>query len=410
MLTVRNCTLAIAAVAASLVTLGCQQSKQLSEMHDSTSDMNRNTKQMGQTTARMLDVTNDMGQRTGEMNGTLKLMKSKTDQLLDQTVGLKQGTTGFCLGSRHALTLQARGQNLAALTKEAIQPIDKIAQGGEYMMGFEYQFWGICGPSDDDNRDILMQLSAQEFMRSVQRFVNVGKPVAPLNLASTSDLFFGAKSDTNNMDANFNTIAVTLHIIDPLQKVIIARENARREQLAQPELPANLQPVSMYSMIKEALTEEKDVDSGKISEDQEPGYVKEILQQRQIAMRVLQARHNFLAAMFLGEVRDKTDLGGAVAIGIDIAIKLNIKWPFKLDGLHVEELRELNEFLEGAIGTRTFLKSIGEKIYTDPGVAVLIKNARPVTADDKNPNALKTTLSIERAKLKSQLETLQSLM
>lgn len=288
--------------------MGCSVKEKLDTMHDATTEMNHQTKHLGKAT----DELND-----------------KTWELYDDL--------------RQSDSLASRRASLQALNSADDAP-HRISEAAKYFMGFEYQIWSDLGKDTLKRREELAASAAREFMRDVQEFTHGVTAPSPLAI-------YDSKAHA------LNALSGAMHVLSHKQEVMLKQ-------------CTDLKPISMLSMIQEALVVKKEITSGeKKLEDMAP-YVPEILAYESVAVLVLQTRYNFLGAMALARISKIRD-------GIFEYGKARFwSWELDLSDKNVIEVREFTRYLTGAMKVHAFLLSVGVQPLLDPSLAMAFKNMK----------------------------------
>lgn len=346
----------------------CGQIRNLDEMHDATADMRDQTREMNR-------QMKDMGSDTKAMGSTTKDMASQTLVLQRLSRGLDEKTAELYDLAKQGAALKAREDELNSLLA-AQDPADKISRASKYFMSFEFQVWSKIGQDSLQRREELAAAGAREFMREVQGFIRPGQvSVDPFAVPHAGLLTKGFKGleaifggdvekikalgneDAVNREASLNALSVTLHILNRKQEELLA---------ADPKLAE----ISMFSMIKEALTAKASIDSGAKKAEDFPVYVREILVYEDVAKLLLRARQNFLGVMALARVSKVRE------DQLQVPLMMKGPWTMGLEDLNVVSVREVTRYIKGAIQTQEFLISIGETPVLHPILKLLWSNAQ----------------------------------
>ncbi len=328
----------------------CDVKKNIDEMHDSTVEMNRTTKEMNDTTSQMNNRTTDL--------------QSATNELYD---ALRQGDS-----------LAARRSALDNLLK-ATDPARKLSEAGKYFMSFEFQFWSDQGQDKGlGKREELATLAAREFFKDVQQFI----PNGEMDPKPFKGQIFA--TEKSNLINSLNALSVTTQCLNPKQEVYLREKKG-------------MAPLSMNLMIEESLLAKSKIESGEKRLNEYPGYVAEILANESTAVYLLEARYNYLSALFLGRstniAHDK--LAGAKYIAM--------KWTLDLSKFNFAQVEELNKFLTAALKTKSLLKQVGITPRMDILLVHMYKNmslARNLKATTASKAAIERELSQNLSELK----------
>lgn len=299
----------------------CEMKHNLDDMHDSTVEMNQTTKEMNQTTEEMNKRTSGLENATGELYDALR-----------------QGDS-----------LAARRSALDNLLK-AEDPARKLSEAAKYFMSFEFQFWMNANlDKGEEKRWDLATLGAREFFKDVYQFIPNGN--------MTPDPFAGQilSTEKSNLVNCLNALAVTTHYLNPKQEKFLKEH---------PEMKS----LTMNKMIEESLLAKASIESGEKKITDYPGYVFEILSNEPAAVYLLEARYNYLGALFLGRA---TAVSNSKMAAVKYIAK---KWTLDLNKFNSAQIEELNLFLAGALKTKRTLKQIGVKPRTSALLARMLKN------------------------------------
>jgi len=293
----------------------------------------------------------DMHDSTVEMNNTTKEMNQRTS-------GLEQATGELYDALRQGDSLTARRSALDNLRK-ATDPSAKLSEAGKYFMSFEFQFWMNANQDKGEEKRLsLATLAAREFFKDIYQFIPDGN--------MTPDPFAGQIVATakSNLVNSLNALAVTAHSLNPKQEKFLHEH---------PEV----KPLSMNKMIEEALLAKASIESGEKKITDYPGYVFEVLSNEPTAIYLLEARYNYMGALFVGRATN-------VANSKFTAVKyLATRWTLDLTKFNSAQIEELKMFLTGALKTKMLLKQIGVKPRTGALLARMVKNMTlvDITAD-----------------------------
>lgn len=393
---------------------GCQQTNQLKDMHEKTAEMNDTTKKMEEsvrkTNAHLEDTAVDIKATNSNLDKMLTLTESlsqKMDTLPElerKTAELSRITNGLCQGSRQALAEQSRGPLLDGLTFTAVTPADKIEHAAKYFKAFEFQAWGICGALDLDERDVLMGSATHEFFFAVQRYAT--GPGLPRIITEVKMTDEGKPvQDDENKDTNFNSLALTMHVTNHLQDLLLAKN--KKDVLETKNAKQAIAPATMYSIIVDSLKLNGLVNEGRIETSALKGHQRIVLENRTMAIRLLQARHNMMAAVFLSKFEDQVTLGSKVKIALEMLKKgLGGKAEVSIDRFSVVQLEELMTFLRASIQTREELKKIGIKPVTDAKIKAIFTVLTPVSQQKSSLARVEKA----RAELIATLQAAKSVM
>lgn len=350
----------------------CQQQKQLDEMHDSTVEMNKTTKELRDTTVEMKQKTEKLQENTGEMKTvttgmsdkitemgqTTKEMAGTTKEMQATTQELNQVTGELYDASRQGAALEIRRKSLEMLYS-AESNGKKIAEAGKYFMSFEFQLWTGFGQDETaEKRDQLLTDAASEFFKDLKEFT-VEK--APWFNPFAKPNGKGNIHDRVNKEASFNAIAAAMHRVNRKQEEMHAKN-------------PNVKVLSMYDVILESLRLEKDLNEGRMNSASLKGYQREVLNNKDVAINLLQARHNFIGTIFLNEVLPQEGVGASVRNGLNYYLHFGKKWTLDLtqSKYNLPKLQQLAQYLMGLLNTRQALRDLGVEPQVDSTLAAFI--------------------------------------
>ncbi len=397
--------------ASTILTLAaCQQARDLDEMKATTNEMRDITRDMRDETRQMNQTTNKMGKATGSMNDsmqsmlesmqemtkTTKLMadsltdmKSSMDVMKANTAALANKmdhlgqitetnlvetnsrmksmsknmesmdatTTGLCQ-SRNPQAADMRLKGFDGLRKETEIEI-KVADAVLFTVGLEFNMWGLCSNDTLATRDDMFKIALEEYfakLKSVTSKNEYARALAPSYVAPSS---------SSLMDADFDAMAYAMNAVHDIQKNTLAKIN-----VGQP-VNQKISVASVQSLIIEAYL------ANKAGQPLKP-WQKMVIANNRAALRLLQARHNFLIAGVIGKLKDQAvkGVGNNLALGFNKLMggMMGTKWDADVTGLQAAELENLSNFILQALETRKMLTSIGVKPVMDSELAPFIKN------------------------------------
>lgn len=323
----------------------CQVKKNLDEMHNATVEMNQTTQNMNQNTTQL---------------------KTATDELYN---ALRQGDS-----------LAARRSSLDNLTKTA-NPAKKLSEAAKYFMSFEFQLWNNEGQDfGDHRRETLAKDAALEFFKDVQQFIPDMK-LKPQPLAGQI-----LSTEDGNLIHSLNALAVTMHYLNPKQ------EHYLKEH-------PGVEPFSIYALIEKSLLAKASIESGEKSLSDYPAYMAEVLANEDVALYLLEARYNYLAALFLGR-------STSIAHNKLSAVRaLTTDWTLDLSPFNVARTEEIKLFISGALKAKALLNKVGASPRLDPIIKRILKNMN-VVSTQKALSPRKAVLDQEIIELTSKIREL----
>jgi hypothetical protein len=366
----------IVALAAVMALSACSQTKQLEEMHDSTASMDATTKTMNSnledTNTKMGGMDEKIGgmaTQMGGMNERMESMDGKMGSMDGKMTGMNAGmqelkdlTSGLCHGSSQALPLQARQMTLNQMDR-ATSGNDKVAWAVTYVMGFDFQAWPLCNSSEGE-RDLMMDDAIQEFFHVMHRYDSGRKMPNPFVVS--------AAEGADAQDLAFNLMSVALSY-------------ANRQQLEHKRKNPTAPVYTFLSIMKESLTAGAQVDAGKRAASTLKPYQSNLLANKEMAVRLLQARQSASLAIVLGFAKDAKSAGVGNLVSLINNRYLSgltgaAKWNFEIDRWNSSQLQMYGKFLEDALDARAFLRSIGVKPVLNTNLAALVDGMTPVVS------------------------------
>lgn len=374
--------------------LSCDMRTELKEMHDSTQKMEKSTEKMVEITDRMAKTTETMGSDVSEMkketkdvrtsvqdmggkmesvNDNFGNLNGKFDNLQGHVESLngKIGKLGEGIDETYDGLRQGDSSNLRRIAFEGMLKAKahekKLLEAAQYVAGFEFYFWRDMGIDTNKNRreDLVFQ-ATEQFFKDVYELYNYSPKVFAMADPDMGEAF--------NKEASFNAMAAALHRDNPKQK-----ENIKLMS----EKGITIEELSFLKIIQQGLIAKINVDDGKLKRDQVPAHLKEVMNNPEISIKLLQARWNFLAVAAL----DKSfhfKQNGAFKY-FRSAWNLAKKWELDFSKLGVSQIADQLFYLEQAKETRDFLNSIGVKTKPDPLLAAFISRMKPVNLVKTSP-------------------------
>lgn len=384
-------------LAALVSVVACAEKKQLTQMHDATvemrdttKEMNGNTKEMKTTTKTMAEdtkgmredtrsvrkstddmraATENMRKSTEDMRRSTETVRESTTQVLEETKEVKDLTAELYDSARQGAAVTLRRELLESAYRSESSG-KKIGELGKYFMAFEFQLWNDMGQDKgEEKRRELMQIATTEFFRDLREFATGDETVNPFAQMTAG----GPVHSADNKTATVNALAVTMHILNRKQEDFIRRN-------------PTVQPVSIYSMIADALRAEKAIDAGEVADI--PAYQKDVLANKKLALFLMQARHNFAAAMFLSETVSKQGVGNKVRAFANRYFGWGASWTLDADALNVAQTEQLARYLKAVVRTRAVLNEVGVKPEVNSKIEAFLKGAKVKATAEKASGAL----------------------
>lgn len=359
-------------LALSVVALvACAEKKQLTEMHDSTERMDKTTKEMqGDTndmraqtkalkasTDKVADITKRMGDITENMGRITENMGQRTAEMHEQTKRLGKQTGELYDASRQGAALALRRDLLESMYK-AESGGKKLADGAKYFMAFEFQFWTGYGPDESEEKRLeLMASATSEFFKDVKEYEvdSLFASAETIDPLAKHNTWFSLDS-AGNKRATFNALAATMHSLNRKQAEAL-HETGKKT-------------TSIYEMIADALRDGKKISEGQLATTEIPAYEKDVLTNQVVAVKLLQARHNFIGAILLSQLKDSAGLMVKI---MNAKFNAGMAWDIKIDSFNQVQLEQFQTYLKGALATRALLRELGLKPEVDPALMAFYK-------------------------------------
>lgn len=217
---------------------------------------------------KMMDTTEEMGKTTKDMNNTTKEMNETTkemgDRMEDAFHGLREGI----------------GEEKMELHYEKLLEADttgtKIEHALIFFAAMDFQHWQGDHEDDDKKRDQLIYKNVEYFFSKINDIVDDDQSVKTPLLSSKK---------RNHWKA-LGALAVAMSKIHPDQQSL-------SEKL-------NFTPLSFYDILASGLKQKEQYEKG----EDVPSWVEKVLEKEDVAIYLMQLRHNFLKGVILGEMSD----------------------------------------------------------------------------------------------------------
>jgi len=353
-------------------------------MAKETGEMNKTTKELAATSKDLNKTTNALAETSNDMRDRMARMETSTEEMKKLTQSLNKQSAEIYDASRQAVAMSSR--------RDLLESVYKAESGGQkavfaalYFKAFEYQLWmGAEKDAGEEKRLALMGDATREFFKAVQEFADEDPSLEPDPIAKRNAN--ESLSAPKNKQATFNALALTLHESNSKQKDMLKEHK-------------DLKLVTMLSLIVDSLAAEKSPVRDL------PEHQKVVLENKELALKLLQARHNILLAVFLKDALNKSIAAAAarpegakpsltdsvkgmfrkwIAKGKAAAnIYLQPKttgnpyvWELNLDQYNMQQTRLLNAYLNGCLQTRTALSEIGVTPAIHPHLATIFKGLK----------------------------------
>lgn len=326
-------------------------------MDKTTTELNDNTKDMGKDIKGLTKTTENMNTGMEKVNNNTEKLVDKTDKLTDNTGKLVDKTDN--LGSdikdmkktTEELYDSLRQGDAANLRKTFLDAMNvsveipkKLGMATKYFWSFEFQLWSNQGLDDATRREELAASASREFLREVQEYSPEVKFISP----TTED----------NNEKNFLALATTMHMVN--DKQVTRVENTKLEEY------------SIYHFFEVALKEKSLLDKNQISYSQLSRATTEILFFPERVIQLLQARANFIMAMYIDKGLGISTMGFIKKIGY----AMGKDWTLDLKSLNEVEVEKMREYLEGIAKTMRILNGSNIKIQLDKKIYTIFSNCK----------------------------------
>ena len=335
-----------------LMLVACQEKKQLTEMHDSTAQMNTTTSNMDKKMGEMSATTTEVGKESHEMNGKMSNVVGTADKTLTLMGELYDS-------SRQGQSLDLRRKIWDAVVSE--KALDaKIVGAGEYFLAFEFEVWSSMAQDTQENRrDQLAKDAVTELFNNLKLVShwdeNEINPFANPESRIKSGEYLSS-GETLNEKAVFNALSAALHKINRKQEFAAGK--------------AGIEVLSMFSVIEKSLKAGVLIKAGQKRLEDFPVYVDEVLRNESLAIRLLQARYNMMGLILMARV---SKISESFTDGFSKKI-LGKKWVVDLAKLNQSQVRFYTAHLTEALKTRQLLTDIGVKAELNKDIRKILSN------------------------------------
>lgn len=338
-----------------------------SDMKQDVSGMRTQTEKVTEGVEKMKTEIQSVREQLNSTNRSLDKLQSQLGGVGSDMGGLRVGIEEVYDGLRQGDSSSSRRASFDSLIK-AQSHEKKLSEASLYVSGFEYYFWRDFGlDSLESRRDILVFRSVQQFFKDVFEIYNFKPSVFAFADPSINDYY--------NKEATFNVLASVIHLDNPKQI-----ENIKLMKEKGIDIPR----LTINSLIESAIRAKFDMESGKKSLDDLKSYEKEILSNYDVAVKLLQARWNFITVACL----DKSFVvknGGTYTKYFRAAWKLMQTWELDFTKLNSAQIEEVRVNLIQAVQTRKFLDSVGIPTKTDFFLHLFILRMKPVLGSSMLP-------------------------
>ena len=336
----------------------CAMIKNLDDMHDGMVSMDDTTKRMKNSTADMnekMDATNEEIHKTN-----LYIAAQYSD--------LRQGS---------AATL--RIESLRRM-EESDSIEAKISNAALFYMALEFQLWKNFGKDTEESRIGLYDQAMAQYFRELPEYTHNKSTLDP---SSTND-------DMESVDA----LAVAMHFANPNALMLDEKRN--------------IKAMTVLKLIEDTLKERWDIWAMPfhVQRDKVPEYKREILKNQELAVYMLQVRHNFLAAMALAKISD-LKAGGWKGFWAKLDAYFT-KWEGKLVRNNITQLDFANVWVTEAIRTRDKLVELGYEPKYNSKLKRIFGHMTFSTGQFPRPSTGKTPR--DKAIMSNQIEAMGQLL
>jgi hypothetical protein len=303
-----------------------------------------------------------------QVHNTAKSLESRVGTGIEETYdGLRQGDSSNLRRVAFQGLIKAKSHE------------KKLLEAAQYLAGYEFYFWRGFGLDGGKNRrDELITGAAQQFFKDVFELYNFKASVFAMADPDLGDAF--------NKEASFNALAAALHTDNPKQKENIRLLGAKG---------VYIEDLNFLKIIQQGLSTRINVEDKKMALDQVPGHLREVMNNEEVAIKLLQARWNFLAVAAMDKSFHFKKHGTFLRYG-RAALNLVTRWELDFSKLNSGQ----HFYLGQASETREFLKSVGIETKPDMLMVAFIKRMKPT--------GLEKLSAENRAKVDEMLRILDS--
>lgn len=300
--------------------------------------------------------TKSMESATSSMSGTTKGMSDTTDRM-------KEVTSEMYKQIRQKEAEDTRNKKLDILKDDSVDMGQKLTAASVMYKSFEYQLWTGKGFDSLEFREDLMLEAMDEFYRNISDvYSNLEKKTCPLLCKKRIDKISPLKLN-NNDTRFFYALATTMHMNNSNQTHLFKTLNIQ-----------GAEETSLYDIIKSALIKDK---AGAYLTASEEVAVRG--QNKEISLKLLDARVNFLTALAVKDMSTQEDMGFKdTTNALIFKITGGTIGKLTLDSVFEEvnnvTKMDINSKLVAAIKTRSVLKKLEYNFELDKSLNSIIKN------------------------------------
>ena len=291
-------------------------------------------------------VKNDMD----NMRQTTKKMKKTTDKMSESTDKIQELTEEMFHGAREFISLTNGDVTLnSVLESEGVSK--KIVKASYFFAGMEFQLWTGKNKDTAEFREELIKKDVTTFFWLIDDMV---KDDYDIQTPSVSK-FWGTEKYDNWI--NLSVLAA-------------AMSKVNNKQI---KATATVYPIlSFYDIIVESLKAKKDYEAGL----EVPSYVEEVLAYEDVAIYLLQLRHNFLPFILASKMSNFEDSM------LDSLYKIYFEWEADPSSFNKAEHKKFLSIIDRCITTRVDLEAIGVELQYNEDIVSLFQNLTWVIADN----------------------------
>lgn len=221
----------------------------------------------------------------------------------------------------------------------------KVTEASKFVKAFEYQLWTGQKYDTEEYLLALYDDAMREFFRGVIE-VNGGEPITKTELNPFRSGLTGKSQKLKDRDMNVYALAVAMHGIHNVQRhVTVPREVKLKTE------------ISIYDLIKKALTKIEKVEKGDMDFSKLEEYEYTVYNYKNEALKLINARANMFLVMNLAKVSSlKDNKIDALLLGLS---KVKNYFNSKFPELNLGEKKRANDYVDAAKKVKVFQESIG---------------------------------------------------
>ncbi|MFT6070210.1 MAG: hypothetical protein ACJAT2_001937 [Bacteriovoracaceae bacterium] len=303
-----------------------------------------------------MDSTLAMGETTNRMNEGM----DQSNETMTQMTG---NTNNMYHQIRTKESQETRERAFEAMNNSDVFEY-KLTKGAAFTQGFEFHLWNNGATKEDTPafREDLLKSAVDEYFRTIQRYM--GEAKNPAKVSPTNE---------DRWVQNLMVLAVTMHEVHHHQANLVKEHPSIKEH-------------TMLSIVKESLKLQQKINSGEIERSELKEYQNALLEWHDEAINMLRYRYNILMTMALvkvSEVKEKPSLGLFGIAGLYIKAKhIYFKWDSKFHTLVESKQAKINDIVNEAINTRSFLREIGIEAQLDKKISKAFSKMQHISCSD----------------------------